>query len=49
MDVGDHEFLQVRNLIGDTDELRNCLKLLAGIRPLQVEEPPVFYGIFKDC
>ena len=51
MDVGDHEFLQVRIIIGDTDELRHnfiCLKLLTGISPLQVEEPPGFYGIFKD-
>ena len=49
MDVGDHEFLQVRTLIGDTDELRHNLYVLAGISPLQVEEPPGFYGIFKDC
>ena len=49
MDVGDHELLQVRTLICDTDELRHnfyvlnlCLKLLAGISPLPVEEPHVF-------
>ena len=28
MDVGDHEFLQVRTLIGDTDELRHNLYVL---------------------
>ena len=29
MDVGDHEFLQVRTLIGDTDELRHNLYVLS--------------------
>ena len=44
MDVGDHELLQVRTLICDTDELRHglyVLSLLAGISPLLVEESPV--------
>ena len=34
MDVGDHEFLQVRTLIGDTDELRHNLYVLSYLQEL---------------
>ena len=44
MDVGDHEFLQVRYmyLCCDTKGLDINYVLTAGISPLPVEEPPVF-------